>query len=848
MQGKNVNSSDAIEEILVKLNEENTADKSDTEFEFVFGAEESASGLVFDDSPNKEEEDKREEPVSKINFEIVSEPEEKIKEFSVPEKFEVSDKYNTVPTTEESPRIITTYVPRFTEASENYRMVDDRRPRFVKTLSNESENFATQEIYDDIDPTAEFDEDEKTPAVSVNVGKSEEDELTSASKVFKFVENEIDAEEAEIVARPEPPEAPEVEEICEVVEEKQDEPHEYSIPDPVDEGNSVVNYVAANVLKSNNIPEDAQEGIGDSQQELGNFKNKDYTSYLQRDLFKDRFLDTIMSVRVRFFAAAALTLLLAVVECLYAFGFDIVRAINLTGIPGAMVLLDIQLVLGLYLLSLPETIKAFKCLIKRRAVPELFLTVSFAVIIAYTVIITIYSPQEYSLFGLLFAVFALAAIGSSYFKCSADFASFKRISKNGEKTVVDKKFTRTLERENAALDGAVEEHKSKTARFFRTLFISDFFKRSQRCSENSMNFLIILASSFGAAAVTAVIAFFIPGGLPAAAMAFAFVFILACPAASIMLHKLPFFYASLQAESDNCAFIGESSLYDYSEVDVITFEDTEVFGPDDVTLQRIMLYGRSDNLAKALRQMSALFMNVGGPLDVLFSDALDRKCSPALSVYVEKNGIGGEIDGHSVLAGTMEYMLEKGAVIPEEDAARQESPYDSTKIMYAAEDGVVYAKFYIRYSFSEEFSMLLPMLEDYGIKPLVYTRDPNITDELIITLTAGTDKIRVLKKHTISDVDSPLYRKISAGAVTDGDKVKAINLILLSKRYANLQSRLAITELISMIVGCVLAVVLSLGGMSLVPSVFLAAWQAAWCAALHLISRKNFSVAKDKSK
>ena len=76
--------------------------------------------------------------------------------------------------------------------------------------------------------------------------------------------------------------------------------------------------------------------------------------------------------------------------------------------------------------------------------------------------------------------------------------------------------------------------------------------------------------------------------------------------------------------------------------------------------------------------------------------------------------------------------------------------------------------------------------------------------------------------------------------VTHGDKSNVINMILLSKRYANLQSRLSITELLSMIVGGSLAVVLALGGMSTVPSIALAAWQAAWCAALHIISRKNF--------
>ena len=188
----------------------------------------------------------------------------------------------------------------------------------------------------------------------------------------------------------------------------------------------------------------------------------------------------------------------------------------------------------------------------------------------------------------------------------------------------------------------------------------------------------------------------------------------------------------------------------------------------------------------------------------------------------------------------MDYMLENGVSIPEDENRHSESPLDSTKVIFAAENGAVYAKFYIRYSFSEEFSMLLPTLEDEGITPLVYTRDPNITNELVSTLTAGVDKIRVFRLGSSPYTDDVVYRAISAGMVTHGDKNNAINMILMSKRYARLQSRLAVTELIAMAVGGGLAIVLSLGGMALVPSFALALWQAAWCGVLHFISAKTF--------
>ena len=167
--------------------------------------------------------------------------------------------------------------------------------------------------------------------------------------------------------------------------------------------------------------------------------------------------------------------------------------------------------------------------------------------------------------------------------------------------------------------------------------------------------------------------------------------------------------------------------------------------------------------------------------------------------------------------------------------------------MYAAENGVVYAKFYIRYSFSEEFTMLIPTLEDAKIKPLVYTRDPNISNALILGLTFGEDKIRVMKKNDTLSADI-IYRKAGAGMMTNGDKSNVINMILLAKKYVDLQSYFALTEMISMIVGCVLAATLSLLRMSVLPSIALAVFQIAWCAILWFISSVSFRFLKPKKK
>ncbi len=764
--------------------------------------------------------------------------------FTVPERFEPSPDIPEETTETEIPRTYTTYVPRFTSVTEKYRVVGVRKDApTVKETERPSDDAPKAEP--EVDPLAEMDEgSEVDGTVSVNVKTATEEEERTASTVFKFSHPAPEAPTpCEEMPEPEPiPEPPVIEEAEEpepepVAVKIPHDPNVCVIPDPVTERPSTPAYTVTAWMAPSKSLEDPKEGVGDP--EIG--RRGEYRSYSARDGFKDRFLDGIMSIRIRFFVALAFFLILLVAEDLYMFGMDVPSLIGLSMLPGAMAIADAQLVLCLYLLAIPEIVMSFKRLVRGDLTPELFITLELAVIIAYTVLTVYTDPITYPLFGLIFAVSVLAAIGASYFKKNADFTSFKVVSQNGEKTAVDIKHTRTLLRENAALDGTVEEHRSKTARFFRTVFASDFFARSEHSSENKYNILITLAISLGASGITAVIAYFLRDGLASAAAAFTLVFMLACPALSIMLHKTSFFSAVNEASAERSVAMGERALFDYSGIDVITFEDDEVFGKEDVNLRDVKNFDNTANPTKALRQMSALFMNVGGPLDVLFSDMLDKKTSPAQNTLIEIDGISGEIDGHTVLAGPRSYMLRKGVAIPENDARFPIPSSESVRMMYIAEDGVAYSKLYIRYSFSEDFSMLLPALYDSGITPLVYSRDPNIDGALVKYLTAGVDKIRVMKK-----TDSPLgdvvtYSRISTGMVTLGNKDNAVNMILLAKRYTRLHSRLAMTELIAAAVGAALAAVLSLGGMSAVPTVVFAAWQAVWCGVLHFMSARSFN-------
>ena len=274
------------------------------------------------------------------------------------------------------------------------------------------------------------------------------------------------------------------------------------------------------------------------------------------------------------------------------------------------------------------------------------------------------------------------------------------------------------------------------------------------------------------------------------------------------------------------------------------YEDTELFTDEDVTIKKVHMYGKVYNMPKAMHQMYALFSVVGGPLSRVFANSLDGKGRSAEGVYIENDGVYGVLDGHRIAAGTEEFMLRHCVRIPVDESKSTAIGAETTRVMYCAEDGEVYARFSIRYSFSEEFSMLLPHLKAAGILPLVYTRDPNLTSELLKSLTMGEDIIRVMKRQGIPPEKEKVYRRISAPAVTSADKSEAVNLFLLAKKYTAFQAAFGAGELVTMTVGAALAMVFSFSGVLVMPTAPLAILQLGVCVFLAIKSALTFRIGK----
>lgn len=834
-----------IGEIIERLNRKSTETGENSETvatEYEFGSDK--SNFVFEYAENDETDKKDLSVVNDKNVAIDAEP------VSIKSEAPSTDDYTVSGLADTHTPIYTTYVPRFTEVSETYRMADDPRPRYNPkseipvTHAERVEEAVAQDS--EVDPTSEKYE-EAVDAVIVSMDRREPEEDTETLNVYKFQSQDTEqksaqADEEELVDIQKlfvrkTPETESVDIATEDADESENAEKSYTLPDPEGDDINVVDYSSdfSNGAYADD-KSDSEDGVENSGKHSSEFVHQ-----AQRDKIKDKFLDLLMSIKIRFVVALIFAVLLLAFETLTAAGIITNNSHMISSIPGAFAIFDFLFAICLYLLALPETVRTVKYICRGKLLPDISLTVGILIILAYTVTVVVEAPMEYALYGFVFAVFVLAAMGSTYYRLKSDFEAFKLVSKNKEKFVLEKTMTRMLPEENIALDGAVDEYKSRTARIFRATFVTDFFKRTSAVVLKPYHTAIILAITLGVGAVFGGVCYFTADGILSAMSALSLIFLLGCPAFSLVSHMMPYYEAQQSSLADDSAVIGEASYEEFSDVDVIAFDDTEIFGPDDVNLKRFMLYGDRDNMEKAMRQMCSLFAVVGGPLEYIFTSSLDTsvRYSPASNAVIETDGLVGNVGGQRIAAGTEEYMMRHGIAIPDA-GAKSEAGIDTTKIMYAAENGEVYAKFYIRYSFSEEFTMLLPSLKNEGVVPLIYTRDPNVSNELLRTLTAGADCMRVVKKLTPFSADDKLYRRISAGVVTYGNKMDAINVILLSKKHKKFGIRVNSSELYAMGAGTALAVMLSLLGMFVVPSAVFGLWQLAWCAVLNVVGKSVF--------
>lgn len=845
---------------------------------FLEGDEEDTLGVVNTDTPTAPEAVTEDYTVSQehtpdtAKAERVRTPDEE--EFDIPDMFVVSEEYSQVVKDGMMPSVWRTYVPRFTEITERpIRMRTDTKPtpsagaesaepipevRIARVDAEDVSDPALKEsdtaegaivVNVDAKDTVRMDEDKlnlykfggekKPPAVVISEEERARREVSELTGHI-FTEEEIN---------PTPKAAPAMDKIS--AASSASEPT--AIPEVSEEPYAPALTVNPTLLDEVQMTKDDDE-LPPEQRPLGwdsdlsqvDVKRKqDYHTHSQREQFKDRFLDAVLSTKIRLAISALLTLIALVFEGVSFFGIDPLEHIPFSASPATFPLIDALFIVALLLVALPETLRALRSLAYGRVLPELNLPILAIVLVAYNAVIAKSLPVDYPTLAFAYGVFAVSAIYATYCLHKSGFEAFKVVSTRGNKTTIDIRLTRSFELENITLDGRVDEFKSRMGRPFKCAFAQDFDKRGERVNEGYSGNLTILLLTLGIALVSGLVMYFIADGIVSMLATFSLVSMIGLPAFSSLSHKLPYYDAQREAVASDFAVIGEGSMKELSSVDCFTFGDIEVFSDEDISFKGISVSGIDGEFRSAMRLLASIFASLGGPIEEILYRSLGKRYAPAVGTVIETDGAKGRAFGAEITVGTRDYLERHGVFV----APERESFLGSTRIMYAAKDGMLFAKIKVEYKFSEEFARALSYMKAHGITPLVYSRDPNLDNDLFRFLTGGVDIIRVMKRTTPAPERETVYRRLSSPAVSKGGRGDMLDAVILAKRYGALQSQISLTELSAAAIGSALAAIIAVSGLTAgLPTVLVGAWQLVFCLALSVMSKKSFRIPRTKRK
>ena len=209
-----------------------------------------------------------------------------------------------------------------------------------------------------------------------------------------------------------------------------------------------------------------------------------------------------------------------------------------------------------------------------------------------------------------------------------------------------------------------------------------------------------------------------------------------------------------------CGWDGVSAL---SSRAVFPLNDEDMFPSGHVKMNGLKFYG-SRNPDQVVAYTTAVMVADGGGLAPLFNQLLESRNGYHFEVETlrrySNGGVGGVVNGETVLVGTRSFMKEMGIEIPEGAKINQ--------AVYAAIDGVLNGLFAITYNKTKSTAIGLTTLCAYrGLTPVVTAGDFMLTEEFV------ANKFGVNTRRMIFP-DRKKRNALAAEKISEGAKVAAL--------------------------------------------------------------------------
>lgn len=565
----------------------------------------------------------------------------------------------------------------------------------------------------------------------------------------------------------------------------------------------------------------------------------EFTDYAQTEEIFNGYKSKYYALIVRMAAALALLLGLFLVENFSLIGLNVPHFMKPSAYPVVYAMVDLQLIVLCGALVFEQLVVGVKNIIALKPSPE-SITV-FAVIVSalYTLVAGFIAPVEgFGLFNLPIAFAVLAALVYEFLNLKREVLSFNVVSTKRKKFVVTpvSDATESLERE-VFKDFLPAD--SKIVRVGKTEFVDGFFARSEGDSGFKPIIGIMIPIVIILSALFMIVAFIATGSVYKALTSAFVTTVLTLPITSFMIYSYPFYKASKDAFRVDSAIVGESSLAEYSESALISFEDKEVFPSGGVKVTSIKVYG-NNRIDEIIYSLASAFVKVGGPLADVFNQAthdLGRSDDVEL-IEVDDDGFTVTVDDIQVYIGKSSYMEKKDYDIPFDAESKKQEQTGSVGVLYVAYGGQLTAKVYVKYTIDSEFESILAQLYKTGMCVGIKSFDPNIDDLLLAKkIKAMKYPVKVIRSKTVEDIPQATER-CDSGIVSRRSVKALLKTVAACERVSRVVKTSLIVKVLAMLIGVVVMVFVSaFGDNAVISSLYIMLYHLFWMLPVFIISK-----------
>lgn len=506
--------------------------------------------------------------------------------------------------------------------------------------------------------------------------------------------------------------------------------------------------------------------------------------------------------------------------------------------PTVYIMVSLQLMLLACLCAYEEIANGFKYLFRGVPRPETMLSVMSVIGLLYSVVLVRVNSGEPVMFNFVVALAAVFTLIYAIYNHKRTMLNFRIVANKRPKHIVRRIPDEQSEGEARAFED--NDEVCDVMKIEKTDFIDGFFGRLTRPDPTTTRFMVALLSAISAIAVIFGILTGFRGGETDAVLGTVYAALLIVAPLSIYLtFSYPFYRANVAAKEYDSAIIGESSLEEYSNASIISFDDKNVFPSYSVKVQNIRIYNNA-RIDRVLYYAASVFAYAGGPLQDVFEVAtVEMGHSSNVKIFDTENGLlATQVDGVNITFGNYEALTSRGLEIPDDAMEDDVDLSDELAIMYMFREDKLFAKLYVKYVMDADIDLILKQFAGSGLYVCVRTFDPNIDEKMIARkLNMKKMPLRIVRYASAEEVTS-YEEKVDSGLVTCGTPKSLLQVISYCERVLRARKANIALSVLSVMIGVgILTLLLLSNSMGLLNSLYIAIYQFIWLIPLGIASR-----------